>query len=328
MVDMTDEEVVEYVMMLSKEQDDQDAAIAASELQQIEDLEQQHMLEQRLFDEFGNGGEGSSMSIARSVSPSSARPQEEEPVTEQELDEEEELVRRAIELSMLDVELNNDDHDHHGHHHHHHHHHHHSGPSDCPDAFASDDAHSHSHQLLEWEPSEVLDVDAKVNDTHVSQEDQAIVDSILKELQDEEDQARVAIEIDATKLGTPSATVADDWPSIGKVSPTPDSTSTSSLLSSSATTTAASTSRSEPAVQPQEPAVKKMTWSMVARTNSESSLGSTGSQGKGQGPSEKVVPAGRQPAIFRQYSQSAMQEEIEDEETLLARILSLSMVEK
>ncbi|KAG9073051.1 hypothetical protein KI688_000834 [Linnemannia hyalina] len=318
MVDMTDEEVVEYVMMLSKEQDDQDTAIAASELQQIEDLEQQHMLEQRLLDEFGNGGEGSSMSNARSVSPSSARPQVNELVSEQELDEEEELVRRAIELSMLDVEPNNDDHDHD--------HHHDLGASDGLDTFASDDAHSHSHQPLEWEPSQVLDVDAKVSNTHVSQEDQAIVDSILKELQDEEDQARVAMEIDATKLSTSSAAVAEDWPSIGKALPTPDS---SSLLSSSATTTtAASTSRSEPAAQPQEPAVKMMTWSMVARTSSESSLGSTGPQGKGQEPSEKVVPAGRQPAIFRQYSQSAMQEEIEDEETQLARILSLSMVEK
>ena len=279
MVDMTDEEVVEYVMMLSKEQDDRDAAIAVSELQQIEDLEQQHMLEQRLLDEFGNGGEGSSMSIARSVSPSSARPQVNELVSEQELDEEEKLVRRAIELSMLDVEPNNDNHDHHHHHGHHghrHHHHHHSEASDGTDTFASDDARNHSHQPLEWEPSQVFDVDAKVSDTHVSQEDQAIVDSILKELQDEEDQARVAIEIDATKLSTPSAAVADDWPSIGKALPTPDSTSSSSLLSSSATTTAASTSRSESAAQPQEPAVKKMTWSMIARTSSESSLGSTG----------------------------------------------------
>ncbi|KAG0068860.1 hypothetical protein BGZ89_003951 [Linnemannia elongata] len=331
MVDMTDEEVVEYVMMLSKEQDDQDAAIAASELQQIEDLQQQHMLEQRLLGEFGIEGEGSSTSITKSVSPSSA-PQVNELVSEQELNEEEELVRRAIELSMLDVEPNNDDHDnHHVHsHQHHHHHHHHSEASDGPSTFASGDAHSHSHQPLEWETRQVLDVDATVSDVHVSQEDQAIVDSILKELQDEEDQARVAIEIDATKLSASSAAVADDWPSIGKSVPTPDSTSTSSLLSSSATTTtaAASTSKIEPAAQSQEPVVKKMTWSMVARTSSESSLGSTGSQGKGQGPSEKVVPVGRQPAIFRQYSQSAMQEEIEDEETQLARILSLSMVEK
>ncbi|KAF8946997.1 hypothetical protein BGZ47_010659 [Haplosporangium gracile] len=328
MVDMTDEEVVEYVMMLSKEQDDQDIAIAASELQQIEDLEQQHILEQRLLEEFGNGGEGCSMSTARSVSPSSARPSANESVSELELDEEEELVRRAIELSMLDIESTNDHHDYHDHHlHHHHHQDYNLGASIGLEAFDSDDAHSHSHQPLEWEPSQVLDVDANISDTHVSQEDQVIVDSILKELQDEEDHAGSVIEIKTNKSNVPSAVLADDWPSIGKVLSTSDSTSTSSPLSFN-TTTAASTSRSEHAVQPQEPAVKKLTWSMVARTNSESSLGSTGSQSKGHGPAEKGPPAGRQPAIFRQYSQSAVQEEIEDEETQLARILSLSMVEK
>ncbi|KAG0286770.1 hypothetical protein BGZ96_009179 [Linnemannia gamsii] len=327
MVDMTDEEVVEYVMMLSKEQDDQDTAIAASALEHIQDLEQQHMLEQRLLEEIENGGEGSSMSTSRSVSRSTAN----ELVSDQELKEEEELVRRAIELSMLDIEPTDDHHDHHDHHHHHHHHHHHenddSGASVGLEAFALDEAHSQCHQPLEWDPSQILDVDAEVRDTQVSQEDQVVVDAILKELQDEEDQVRAAIETEHSKSSASHIVGADDWPSIGMSLSTSESTGTSSPLFSSAT--AASASRSEPVVKSQEPAAK-MTWSMVARTNSESSLGSIAiaAQGTGQGPSEQVPPAGRQPAIFRQYSQSAMQEEIEDEETQLARILSLSMVEK
>lgn len=324
MVDMTDEEVVEYVMMLSKEQDDEDTAIAASELEHIQDLEQQYMLEQRLLEEIENGGEGSSMSTSRSVSRSTAN----ELVSEQELEEEEELVRRAIELSMLDIEPTDGRHDHHHHHHHHHHENDDSGALVGLEAFAPDEAHSQCHQPLEWDPSQVLDVDAEVSDTQVSQKDQAVVDAILKELQDEEDQVRAATETGHSTPNTSNVVGADGWPSISKALPTSESTSSSSMLFSSAT--AASTSTSEPIVKSQEPAAPKMTWSMVARTNSESSLGSiaTATQGTGQGPPEQVPPVGRQPAIFRQYSQSAMQEEIEDEETQLARILSLSMVEK
>ncbi|KAF9904663.1 hypothetical protein EC991_002409 [Linnemannia zychae] len=318
MVDMTDEEVVEYVMMLSKEHDDQDAAIAASELQHIQELEQQEALERRLLGEFVNAGEGSSMSTAGSGSPSSTRPATDGLVSEQELDEEEELVRRAIELSMLDAEPVND---HHGHH--------------CQDhgqetligldTIALDNAHDHSHTPLEWEPSQVLDVDANVRDTQVSQEDQAIVNSILKELQEEEEKERAAIE------SSKAASEVEDWPSIGKARSTLETSISSSQSSGSITAAAsASTSRTEPP-QPQNPMAKKMTWSMVARSNSETSLGSAASPSTGQGQgaaSDKAPPQGRQPAIFRQYSQSALQEEIEDEETQLARILSLSMVEK
>ncbi|KAF9126494.1 hypothetical protein BGW39_006588 [Mortierella sp. 14UC] len=316
MVDMTDEEVVEYVMMLSKEHDDHDAAIAASELQHIQELEQEEALERRLLEEIVNAGEGSSMSAARSGSPSSTRPATDGLVSEQELDEEEELVRRAIELSMLDAEPLYNHHNHHCQDH---------GQETLLglDAFVSDNAHDHSHTPLEWESSQFLDVDANISDTQVSQEDQAIVDSILKELQEEEEKERAAIE------SNKSAQDVEDWPSIGKAVSTLE-TSEPSSQSSGFSAAAASTSKTEPA-QPQEPTAKKMTWSMVARTNSESSLGSAASQGTGQGQGaalEKAPPHRRQPAIFRQYSQNAMQEEIEDEETQLARILSLSMVEK
>ncbi|KAK3815974.1 MAG: hypothetical protein J3R72DRAFT_503259 [Linnemannia gamsii] len=328
MVDMTDEEVVEYVMMLSKEHDDDDAAIAASELQHIQEMEQRQALERRLLEEFVNAGEGSSMSTARSGSPPATCPATDSSVSEQELEEEEELVRRAIELSMLDAEPTYDHHDHHDHHDHDHYDHHHRQDHDREtlhglDGLASDNVHNHSHKPLEWEPSQVLDVDVSVNDTQVSQEDQAIVDSILKELQEEEEKEMAEAESNKSTAG------ADDWPTIGKAVSTSETSALSLQSSGLVIAAAASTSRIEPD-QAQEPAAKKMTWSMVARTNSESLLGSAASQGTGQGQEapDKAPPHGRQPAIFRQYSQSAMQEEIEDEETQLARILSLSMVEK
>lgn len=259
------------------------------------------------------------MLTARSSSPPSMLPPGGDFVSEQELDEEEELVRRAIELSMLDVDPSYD-------HHHDHHHDHQEHNPVAPfalDTNASAEVHSHSHQPLEWGSGQVVDVDAKADDTQVSHEDQAIVDSILKELQEEEDMEREAL--NGTESSTPNGARTEDWPSISRAVPTLDLAGTSSLLPSSAD--AGSTSRSEP-VKPQEPAAKKMTWSMVARTNSESSLGPSGPQGNGQGTGDQTTPSGRKPAVFREYSQSASQEEIEDEETQLARILSLSMVEK
>ncbi|KAF9923703.1 hypothetical protein FBU30_006234 [Linnemannia zychae] len=316
MVDMTDDEVVEYVMMLSREHGDQNSGISASELQQIQELEQQDNLERRLRDEFENGGEGYSLSAAMSASPT-IQIRADNTVTEQELAEEEELVRRAIELSMLDAELAGNVHDHHNDDY---------GKITLLDSSPDVLDTAHSYQPQEWDSTQVIDVDSQVHVNQMSEEDQTIVNSILKELQEEEDHQT------SPQKSYPSASpVADDWPSIGKTLPSSESIHSSSLSSSlsSSSTTAMSPSQAALTKSP-EPVAKKMTWSMVARTHSNSSLGSSSSQsnGPGQGVTEKALPAGRQPAIIRQYSQNATQEEIEDEETQLARILSLSMVEK
>ncbi|KAG0209138.1 hypothetical protein BGX28_010517 [Mortierella sp. GBA30] len=308
MVDMTDEEVVEYVMMLSKDQEDQNAVQEVLEMERIREmelLEHQHAL---LLQELSSGGEGpsspSSVLSAPVISEFSSSSTTIPPValdadvSQQELEEEEELVRRAIEMSMLDMEPVGDDH---------HSYNQHEARFDALDTHGLESIHSCSHdQAVEWESSKVIDVDAQDHDDLTRSEDQRIVQSILQELQETETE-----DIDSE---SPQKQLKQDhedrWPSI------------SASSSSTAVATDNGSSSHEGSVDSKP---KTMTWSMVARSNSETSLASN----HGQSSLQQIQQAGsRQRAIIKQYPQRASQEEIEDDDTQLARILSLSMVEK
>ncbi|KAG0241598.1 hypothetical protein BGX31_001031 [Mortierella sp. GBA43] len=269
MADMTDEEVVEYVLMLSKQDDQNDleAEQLAREIQLIQQMEDELLEEQQgTYSVLGNG-EGSS-SLSRSTRSSTAIGDRDEEVTEQELAEEEELVRRAIEMSLLD-----------------------SDPSEDVHQAQEEDIqglHNHDYRPSVWEVDQVVDVDVFQRDEGEKREDEQIVQSILRELEDN---------------GTPGQGSIDGKDDGSKVWPLINGASTSAAVAPS------------PAVTPSPkdtPAsgTPKMSWSMVARTHTESPA------------------SGQQPAIIKQYPQSSSQEDIEDEDTQLARILSLSMVEK
>ncbi|KAF9350310.1 hypothetical protein BGX26_011486 [Mortierella sp. AD094] len=298
MVDMTDEEVVEYVMMLSKEQDDQESAQIALEMQQIREMEEELAREKQIRFDLSNGGEGSSTVPSRLTSL-----QDDKRVTEQELEEEEELVRRAIALSMLDAETPaSSDFDSHAH-----------------ESCDHEDLHgTHTYQPLDWETSHIVNVDV-IGGELEQQEDHQIVQSILQELEDTDDE------------NLKGNIKSEAWPTLGEASAVDVATSTSSAEPSQSPSPLLSSQQikgdsSGDSNKREEAPIKKMTWSMVARTNSETSTSSSsGGQKLGQDAQQQ---SNRQPALIRQYPRSASQEEIEDEDTQLARILSLSMVEK
>ncbi|KAF9109739.1 hypothetical protein BGX27_007251 [Mortierella sp. AM989] len=307
MVDMTDEEVVEYVMMLSKDQDDQESAQTAFEVQQIKEMEEELSRERRVQFVLNNGGEGSSTAPSRFTSL-----QDDEGVTEQELEEEEELVRRAIALSMLDTEAtsssNFDSHflegseheDLHGYH-----------------------SHDHPYQPHDWESSHVVDVNLLGGELQ-QQEDQQIVHSILQELEEGTDN-------ESSSTHEKGKNRSEVWPTLGEASAEKATTTPSSTILRTPPPLPSLESTMDDSVdinnkREEVPVKKAMTWSMVARTNSEASISAgSGMQRQDQDAQQQ---AARQPAVIKQYPRSASQEEIEDEEIQLARILSLSMVEK
>ncbi|KAF8934878.1 hypothetical protein BGZ52_002609 [Haplosporangium bisporale] len=298
MVDMTDEEVVEYVMMLSKDQEEKDQI--AQEIFEVQRLKE---LEDRLLDERTNGGEGSTKG-AKAVRITSFVP---EAVSDKDREEEEALVQRAIEMSMLDIQGSDEDHhhdhpDHHGHDHDHHHHDHlydhHIGAVPNESLGGNLDDQLHAHVPTNWDLGDVVNVDNHKASDALAREDQSIVQSVLEELLDAED----AIEANMAALRTNND---ESWPSIvskpsmsEQMDPQRCELPTASLV------------RDLPVPQPQQ----KMSWSQVAKTTSASSLVSSNGGQKQQ-----------QPSIIKTYRP---QEEEEDEATQLARILSLSMIEK
>ncbi|KAK3825521.1 MAG: WD40-repeat-containing domain protein [Benniella sp.] len=262
MADMTDEEITQYVMLLSKQQDDQDeqeAAQVAREIRLIQEMKTELALKQQTHSLLDDNGEGSSSSSAQSGWLSTATP------SQQELEEEEEMVRRVIAMSLLEVDPSPDDA---------HSHHHAQGHSSLHDE-DTQESHDHVYQPTDWETSQVVNVDGLKRDDHEKQEDEQIVKSILRELEEVEDDK-------APSQG------ANDENSPGDVRP-------------------------PQAKNVHSGEAPKMTWSMIARVNNESPA---------------PAASGLQPAIIKQYPRDASQEEIEDEDTQLARILSLSMVEK
>ncbi|KAF9989158.1 hypothetical protein BGZ75_007413 [Mortierella antarctica] len=302
MVDMTDEEVVEYVMMLSKDQEDQSAVQEVLEMERIQELEQeqQRALERLIRSEQSHSGGGSLDSSSLPSGPCSSstattsRMTGDAEVSQQELEEEEELVRRAIERSLMDMETEGDNlHAQHG------------ADFDAMDVHDHHGVHDLPHDhAMEWETSHVVDVDTQDSGDLEKREDQRIVQSILQELQQaEEAEAKVDKGKSAIKEEQ------ELWPSVA--------------AASSSTAAGDSTKRT----MGEDPKPQPMTWSMVARTNSETALApmADGQQPQDQQPR---TPSGRQPAVIKQYAQQASQEEIEDEDTQMARILSLSMVEK
>ncbi|KAI7823292.1 WD40-repeat-containing domain protein [Gamsiella multidivaricata] len=310
MVDMTDEEVVEYVMMLSKEHDDQEAAQLALEMQQIHEMEEELALKRQIQSQIGirNGGEGPSKSAAawnrqsfEAVSSNSAGIQDDF-VTEQEMEEEEELVRRAIAMSMLDMESSSSS-SHQDHFHQEH------SPVDSKGAHIPD---SYEYKPINWGPSDLVDVDTIGSDELERQEDHQIVQSILRELEEE----------DAKEHNS-----AEARPSISQSASAPIASSRTTSLPSPSSQPLNSGPTSDDQKQ-NEPQVKKMTWSMVARTNPGSSATAALSPQRSEPSPQQPQPSSRPLAIIKQYPRSASQEEIEDEDTQLARILSLSMVEK
>jgi hypothetical protein len=264
MADMTDEEITQYVMLLSKQQDDQDdqdeqeAAQIAREIRLIQEMETELALKQQTHSALNDHGEGSSSSSAPSGRLSTATP------SQQELEEEEEMVRRVIAMSLLEVDPSPDDV---------HSHDHAQGHLQDED---TQEPHNHVYQPTDWETSQVVNVDGLKRDDHEKQEDEQIVKSILRELEEVEDD-------------TAPSQGANDEDSPGDARP-PQAKNVDSGEA------------------------PKMTWSMIARVNNN----------------ESPAPAasGLQPAIIKRYPRDASQEEIEDEDTQLARILSLSMVEK
>lgn len=292
MVDMTDEEVVEYVMMLSKDQEEKDQI--AQEILEVQRLKE---MEDWLLDEQTNGGEGSSDG-AEAVRITNFVP---EAASDKEREEEEALVQRAIEMSMLDMqELDEDRHrDHHGHYHdhdlhdHHHHHYTESEPNGSIGGILENQLHV--HVPTSWDLSDIVNVDNHKASNNIIREDQSIVQSVLEELLDAED----ALEANKAALRTNND---KSWPSIiSKSSVSEEKDPQESELSTPS-----------PARDPVPPLQQKMSWSQVARTTSASSLASsTGSQ--------------KQPSIIKTYRP---RDEDEDEDTQLARILSLSMIEK
>ncbi|KAF9584830.1 hypothetical protein BGW38_005007 [Lunasporangiospora selenospora] len=303
MTDMTDEELVEYVKMLSRDQEEEvDAVRRVMEIQEAEllSLDQQQLARENANAE-GSSSSVSSSTGGRSVTATAAVLGD--AVSDRELEEEEELVRRAIEMSMLDMEGESSDWIHSGYHDHadvgagfdNHHH------------FEHCNAQEHAHIALDhsWVSEDIVDVDTldgKDPFRH-EEEDAEVVQSVLQELQDAErarEEKQKALKQDGS----------DVWPSISI------SRTSSSLASGSSTSVNEDVSQPQQQQQPQQQAAK-MSWSMIARTNSESSLPMPSSG------------AGQKQSIIRAYPTRTQQpHEVEDEETQLARILSLSMVEK
>ncbi|KAG0085403.1 hypothetical protein BGZ92_009027 [Podila epicladia] len=296
MVDMTDEEVVEYVMMLSKDQEEKDQV--AQEILEIQRLKE---MEDWLLNKQTNGGEGSSGS-AKVVRITNFVP---EAVSDKEREEEEALVQRAIEMSMLDLQELGEDHhyDHHDHHVHQYDHdphdHHHrqyteSEPNGPVGGILEDQLHV--HVPTSWDLSEIVNVDDYKASDNLIREDQRIVQSVLEELLDAED----ALEANKAALRTNNDKT---WPSI----------ISKSSLNEQKDPQSSELSTPSPVRDSFPPAQKKMSWSQVARTTSASSpASSTGGQKQ-------------QPSIIKTYRS---QENDDDEDTQLARILSLSMIEK
>lgn len=289
MVDMTDEEVVEYVMMLSKDQEEKDQI--AQEILEVQRLKE---LEDRLLDERTNGGEGSTKG-AKAVRITSFVP---EAVSDKDREEEEALVQRAIEMSMLDMQGSDEGHHHDHPDHHGHYHDHHIGAVLNGSLGGNLDDQLHVHVPANWDLGDVVDVDNHKAGDALIREDQSIVQSVLEELLDAED----AIEANMAALRTNDD---ESWPSI--VSKPSMSEQMDSQRSELPTT---SPVQDLPVPQPQQ----KMSWSQMAKTTSASSLvSSTGGQKQ------------QQPSIIKTYRP---QDEDEDDDTQLARILSLSMIEK
>ncbi|KAG0025475.1 hypothetical protein BGZ82_009991 [Podila clonocystis] len=289
MVDMTDEEVIEYVMILSKDQEEKD--LIAQEIFEVQRLKE---MEDRLLDEQTNGGEGSSGG-AKAVRITNFMP---EAVSDKEREEEEALVHRAIEMSMLNMQESDEDH-HHGHHYdydrHHHHHHHHTDSESNGSVGGTLEDQLHVHVPTSWDLSEIVNVDSHKVSDNLIREDQSVVQSVLEELLDAED----ALEANKAALRTNND---QSWPSI---------------VSKSSASEQKDPQESElpPPLPSQDlvPLQQKMSWSQVARTTLASSLVSSTASQK------------QQPSIIKTYRP---REEDEDEDTQLARILSLSMIEK
>lgn len=277
MIDMTDEEVVEYVMMLSKDQEEKDQI--AQEILEVQRLKE---LEDRLLDRQTNGGEGSSGS-AKAFRITNIVP---ETVSDKEREEEEALVQRAIERSMLEMQGSDEDH----------HLDHLTGPESSESIGGILDDQLHVHVPTSWDLSEIVNVDNHKASDNLFLEDQSIVQSVLEELLDAED----ALEANKATLRVNND---KSWPSIVSKSSTSEQKDPQG----------SDLQRPSPAQDPIPLPQQKMSWSQVAKTTSSLTLApSTGSQK-------------RQPSIIKTYRP---QEDDEDEDTQLARILSLSMIEK
>ncbi|KAG0337817.1 hypothetical protein BG000_004915 [Podila horticola] len=280
MIDMTDEEVVEYVMMLSKDQEEKDQiAQEILEVQRLKELEDQLLVQQT------NGGEGSSGS-AKAFRITDIVP---ETVSDKEREEEEALVQRAIERSMLDMQGSDEDH-------HHDHHHNLTGPESSESIGGILNDQLHVHVPTSWDLSEIVNVDNHKASDNLFLEDQSIVQSVLEELLDAED----ALEANKATLRVNND---KSWPSIVS----------KSSMSEQKDPQGSNLQTPSPAQDPIPLPQQKMSWSQVAKTISSLTLApSTGSQKQ-------------QPSIIKTYRP---QEDDEDEDTQLARILSLSMIEK
>ncbi|KAF9413048.1 hypothetical protein BGZ94_000856 [Podila epigama] len=291
MVDMTDEEIVEYVMMLSKDQDEKEQM--EQELFEIEQLRAQ---ESFLLDERTNGGEGSSSRTSVVRSPLYI----DEKISDKEREEEEALVQRAIEMSMLDSHSSDEDHGLHGHLGHSHSHSCHSSePHEVLDKPMEEQLHR--HVPTPWDMSAIIDVDnVGAVDVH-AQEDQQVVQSVLEELLDVEDT------LEANKA---ALRVEDEvsWPSIVAK---PGTSSQPEVGDTAAPTAASSTI---------------MSWSQVAKTTTKTATTGTHEASTLPSHGDGGRSSRKQPLIIKSYERQ--EQDFEDEETQLARILSLSMIEK
>ncbi|KAF9970502.1 hypothetical protein BGZ73_006789 [Actinomortierella ambigua] len=302
---MTEEELLEYVMMVSRDhQVTLDERAIARQMARIHAMEKAPSLRSPTLTRgrsplAPSATEAPTEMASSEESHKTTSPEEATTVSPSHLDsvddEEEELVRRAIEMSMADTGEQS------------------SNMHDEQVARFLNSPESPKQNLQEAQP---IDVDNLPAISEMAQEDQAIVREILKELELEEAE-RQAQEEKAMKEQR------EEWPTlssgvVGSIYPSTslkavavkdvqDGGEASSTTSSSSFTASVATATTEsPAPAPAEPPAKK-SWSMVAK----SSL-----------PQTSATSVSTLRAI-----QAAMEED-EDEDAQLARILSLSMVEK
>ncbi|KAG0329641.1 hypothetical protein BG004_002293 [Podila humilis] len=299
MVDMTDEEVVEYVMMLSKDQEEKELMT-----QEILEIQRLRELEDHFLDSGSNGREGSSSNTGSITRISGAKP---EVVSDKEREEEEALVQRAIDMSMLEMPAMDESHDCHNHDHRHQGY---DNDNFLDEDYGGENDGLHTHVPTNWDPYAIVDVDNYGANDAMLQEDKNIVQSVLEELLDAEEA------VDANRAALSISNV-ESWPSISFTSPSEDLQGPQILSRQVplAQQTLSSSSLASPT---------NMTWSQVARTTSDSSLSSlSGSISTSSQNEQQQRPS--QYSIIKTYRPY---EEEEDEETQLARILSLSMIEK
>ncbi|KAG0235181.1 hypothetical protein BGW41_000891 [Actinomortierella wolfii] len=302
---MTEDELLDYAMMISRDhQTTIDERAIARQMARIHAMEgaandsagrtsrwtlQNRASAQSATQLTSNAGEGTSkaaslVEAAATMSDLSSGPT---PSDNIEDDEEEELVRRAIELSMTEVGEQSSMYD-----------------DEATKFLNSPPSPSENDQTV------MVDVDTLASVSEMAQEDQAIVREILKELEQEEAERR---EHEKTKREQ------DEWPTLSGSANTISSASvasedkhapygkSSSVPAVSGSTASSNRLSSSSAAEGDTPVPTKKSWSMVAK----SSLPPT---------------SGTSPSTLHAI-QAAMLEN-EDEDTQLARILSLSMIEK